>query len=148
MPGSRARSRSCPGRTLGVLGMGPIGMEVARLGAAFGMHVIAMRREPRGDEPCETWPLTRLDELLQRANDLVLALPLSNATHHILDADAIARLPQGARVVNVGRGELVDEAALADALATGTPGRRGPGCLRGGAPARGAARSGTAPMSS
>ena len=107
------------GRTLGVLGLGPIGMEVARLGAAFGMHVIGMRREPRGDEPCETWPLTRLDELLGRADDLVLALPLSDATHHILDADAIARLPKGARIVNVGRGELLDEAALADALASG-----------------------------
>ena len=107
------------GRTLGVLGLGPIGMEVARLGGAFGMRVIGMRREPRGDEPCETWPLARLGELLERANDLVLALPLSDATHHILDADAIARLPKGARIVNVGRGELLDETALAEALAAG-----------------------------
>jgi phosphoglycerate dehydrogenase-like enzyme len=107
------------GRRLVVLGLGPIGLEVARLAQALRMEVTGVRRTPRGDEPCETWPLARLDALLPRAEWLVLALPLADDTHHLLDARRLALLPRGARVVNVGRGALVDEAALADALASG-----------------------------
>jgi len=104
------------GRCLVVVGLGPIGLEVARLGAAFGMRVIGLRRAPRGDEPCETWPLARLDELLPRADYLVLALPLSEETHHLLDGRRLALLRPSACVVNIGRGALVDEAALVRAL--------------------------------
>jgi len=107
------------GRRLAVLGLGPIGLEVARLGLAFRMDVVGVRRTPRGDEPCETWPLARLDELLPTAGWLVLALPLADETRHLLDARRLALLPRGARVVNVGRGALVDEAALARALDAG-----------------------------
>lgn len=111
--------RDLAGRTLGVLGLGPIGLAVARLGQAFGMRVVGMRRTVHGDEPCETWPLVRLDELLSITDDLVLALPLTAETRGILDAAAIARLRAGACVVNVGRGELIDEAALVMALRAG-----------------------------
>ena len=104
------------GRVLGVVGLGPIGTEVARLGAAFGMRVVGVRRTPRGDEPCETWPLGRLDDLLAIVDYLVLALPLTTETRGILDARAMARLRPEAFVVNVGRGELVDEPALVRAL--------------------------------
>ncbi len=104
------------GRCLGVVGLGPIGLEVARLGAAFGMRVIGLRRTPRGDEPCETWPLTRLDELLPLVDHLVLALPLTDETHHLLDARRLALLRPSACLVNIARGALVDEAALVRAL--------------------------------
>jgi phosphoglycerate dehydrogenase-like enzyme len=104
------------GRCLGVVGLGPIGLEVARLGAAFGMRVIGLRRTPRGDEPCETWPLERLDEVLPRVDFLVLALPLSDDTHHLLDARRLALLRPSACLVNIGRGALVDETALVRAL--------------------------------
>jgi D-2-hydroxyacid dehydrogenase (NADP+) len=107
------------GRVLGVVGLGPIGLEVARLGRAFGMRVVGMRREARGDEPCETWPLARFDELLPLVDYLVLALPLTPETRHLVDARALALLRPTARLVNVGRGELVDEPALASALAEG-----------------------------
>jgi len=113
------------GLTLGVVGLGPIGLEVARLGAALRMRVIGMRRSPRGDEPCETWPITRLDELQPRADSLVLALPLSGDTRHLLDARRIALLKRGAWLVNVGRGALVDEAALVAALQSGQLGGAG-----------------------
>jgi phosphoglycerate dehydrogenase-like enzyme len=83
------------------------------------MRVIGLRRTPRGDEPCETWPLSRLYDLLPRADAVVLALPLTDATRHILDAPAIAAMKSGALVVNVGRGELVDESALVAALEKG-----------------------------
>jgi D-2-hydroxyacid dehydrogenase (NADP+) len=107
------------GQTLAVVGMGPIGTEVSRLGAALGMRVVGCRRIPRGDEPCETWPLDRLDELLGLADWLVLALPLTDDTRGLIDADRLAKLPASARVINVGRGEVVEEAALVSALHDG-----------------------------
>lgn len=113
------------GQTLGVLGMGSIGREVARLGAALRMHVVGMTRSPKGDETCETWPLTRISDLLPLADWLVLALPLTGETRGILSADAIARMKPGARLINVGRGDLVDEAALVEALASGALGGAG-----------------------
>lgn len=113
------------GLTLGVVGLGPIGLEVARLGAALRMRVVGVRRSPRGDEPCETWPIARLDALLPRADALVLALPLSDDTHHLLDARRIALLKRGAWIVNVGRGALVEEAALVAALQSGQLGGAG-----------------------
>src|SRR5690606_25077749 len=114
-----------PGLVLGVVGLGPIGLEVARLGAAFGMRVIGVRRTPRGDEPCEPWPLARLDELVALADALVLALPLTDGTRHLLDAARLARMKRGAWLVNVGRGALVDEAALVEALREGRLGGAG-----------------------
>jgi len=111
--------------TLGVVGLGPIGLEVARLGAALSMRVVAVRRSPRGDEPCETWPIARLDALLPRADALVLALPLSDDTRHLLDARRVALLKRGAWLVNVGRGAVVDEAALVAALQSGQLGGAG-----------------------
>lgn len=110
---------------LGVVGLGPIGLEVARLGIACGMHTLAVRRTPRGDEPCETWPLARLDELCARADAIVLALPLTGDTRHLFDAARLARMKRGAWLVNVGRGALVDEPALVAALQEGRLGGAG-----------------------
>lgn len=107
------------GRTVGVIGLGAIGSEVARLAAAFGMRVIATRRTPTGSEPCETWASDRLHELLPLVDDLVLTAPLTPETNGLIGAAELALLPDGATVVNVGRGELIDEAALVDALTSG-----------------------------
>jgi phosphoglycerate dehydrogenase-like enzyme len=107
------------GQLVGVLGLGPIGLEVARLAGAFGMRAVGFRRTPRGDEPCPAHRLSELDRWLPELDWLVLALPLGDETRHVLDARRIALLPPRARVINVGRGALVDEAALAAALAAG-----------------------------
>jgi phosphoglycerate dehydrogenase-like enzyme len=107
------------GRSVGVIGMGPIGLEAARLCAEFGMRPIGMRRTVQGDEPCETWTFDRLDELLSSVDDLVLALPLTPDTNGLIGARELALLRPGARLVNVGRGELIDEDALVDALRSG-----------------------------
>ena len=107
------------GRRMGIVGLGAIGSEVARLAALFGIHVIGLRRTPTGDEPCETWPIDRLHELLPQIDDLVLTAPLTPDTRGISGADELAMLPQGAHVVNVGRGELIDEPALVAALQSG-----------------------------
>jgi phosphoglycerate dehydrogenase-like enzyme len=89
------------------------------------MRAIGVRRTPRGDEPCETWPLGRLDELLALADAVVLALPLADETRHLLDARRLALMKRGAWLVNVGRGALVDEPALVEALRNGRLGGAG-----------------------
>jgi phosphoglycerate dehydrogenase-like enzyme len=106
-------------QTLGILGLGAIGREVARLGDALRMRVIGMTRRPKGNEFCETWPLSRLTELLPKVDWLVLALPLAKETTGLLSADALARMKPSAHVINVGRGGLVDEPALVKALQSG-----------------------------
>ena len=113
------------GQTIGVLGMGPIAREIIRLALAFGMRPIGMRRAVLGDEPCETWPLDRLGELAACADVLAIALPLTDDTRGIVSADVIAALRPGAVLVNVGRGDLVDEPALIAALAGGHLGGAG-----------------------
>ena len=110
------------GLCLGVVGMGSIGGEVARLGVAFGMRVIGVRRHAeRGGPPGvqAVWGADRLDDLAAAADVFVVAAPLTSDTDALLDARRIARLKPGAWVVNVARGQLVDEAALVAALASG-----------------------------
>jgi phosphoglycerate dehydrogenase-like enzyme len=99
-----------PGKTLLVVGMGAIGREVARLGEAFGMRAHGVRR---ADGP------ERLRELIPEADAIVVALPLTDETRGLIDRDAIGRMKQDAIFVNVGRGAVVDEDALVDALRTG-----------------------------
>jgi phosphoglycerate dehydrogenase-like enzyme len=113
--------RDLRGQTLVIVGLGGIGGELARLARAVGLHVIGIRRSPArtGDPVDELHPPARLRDLLPRADWLALACPLSPETRRMIDADALARLPRGARLLNVGRGELVDEAALVDALRKG-----------------------------
>ncbi|MDX1649117.1 MAG: NAD(P)-dependent oxidoreductase, partial [Myxococcota bacterium] len=117
--------RDLQGLRLGVVGVGAIGGEVARLAAAFGMEVVGVRRRPRGDEPCPTRPLAELDALLPGLDALVLALPLDAASEGLLSAERLARMKPGAWLVNVGRGALVDEDALAAARAAGRLGGAG-----------------------
>lgn len=118
-------SRDLHGLRLGIVGLGGIGTEIARLAEPFGMEVIGLRRTVRGDEPCETWPHEQLDELLRWADAIVVAAPLTAETSGMFDADAFAAMRRGAWFVNVGRGEIVDETALADALSTGHLGGAG-----------------------
>jgi phosphoglycerate dehydrogenase-like enzyme len=111
--------------TIGVLGLGSIGAEVARLATAFGARVIGVRRSPSGDEPCETWPAERRDELLGLVDAVVLCTPLTEQTRRSIGADEFAAMRPGTLFVNVGRGECVDEDALVAALASGHLGGAG-----------------------
>lgn len=104
------------GTTLGIVGLGAIGHEVARLGDALGMRVVGLRRTPTGAEPCETWTADRFHELLEIVDYLVLALPGTPETTGLVDSAALRRMKPTARLVNVGRGTVVDESALVDAL--------------------------------
>jgi D-2-hydroxyacid dehydrogenase (NADP+) len=107
------------GSLLGVIGLGPIGDEVARLGQAFRMEVVGFRRSPRGDEACRALPLSQLDEWLPRIDYLVLAVPLSHETQHLIDAKALAKMKPDAVLVNIARGGIIDEPALIEALQSG-----------------------------
>jgi D-3-phosphoglycerate dehydrogenase len=110
------------GRTLGLIGMGDIGARVARRAAAFGLHVIA--HDPFVHEATFAVQelgveLVSLDELLERADAVSLHVPLTDATRGMLGEAALRRMRPGALLVNTARGGLIDEAALARALADG-----------------------------
>ena len=110
------------GSTLGILGMGRIGQGIARRGAhGFGMRVLYhnRRRLPVGIEGNCRARLVDLDTLLRESDHLVLVLPYSPQTRHVIDADALARMKPSATLTNIARGGLVDEDALAEALAHG-----------------------------
>jgi D-2-hydroxyacid dehydrogenase (NADP+) len=106
------------GQTIAVLGLGGIGTEIARLAQALGLNVLGIRRSPRrADDPLDAiYPPSALAELLPRCQWLAIACPLTDETRRLIDARMLALLPEGAHVINVGRGEIVDEVALIDAL--------------------------------
>jgi phosphoglycerate dehydrogenase-like enzyme len=107
------------GARLAVIGMGPIGIEIARLGVALNMNVEAIRRTPTGSEPCPTFSFDQLQSVLARADWVAVALPLTDDTRQIFNAETFAIMKSGAHFVNVGRGELVDEESLVAALQSG-----------------------------
>jgi phosphoglycerate dehydrogenase-like enzyme len=113
--------RDLQGQTAIVVGLGHIGREIARLARALGLRVVGVRRSARtAEDPVdELHPPERLGELLQRADWLILACPLTPATRGLLGAELLARLPKHAHLINIARGEIVDEAALTDALREG-----------------------------
>ena len=109
------------GKTLLVVGVGTIGLEVARLAAAFGMHVVGVKRN--AGEPLPhvdaLHPPDQLPELVGDAHAIVVTLPLTAETLDLIDRETIERMRDGAIFVNVGRGKVVDEVALIEALRSG-----------------------------
>jgi phosphoglycerate dehydrogenase-like enzyme len=108
------------GKTLGVLGLGNIGRIVARLGAAFGMRVLAWSRthDPARAAACGATLVDR-EPLLRESDVVCLCLSATPETRHLIDAAALALMKPGAVLVNTARGALVDEAALVAALRAG-----------------------------
>jgi glyoxylate/hydroxypyruvate reductase len=112
------------GRTVVIFGHGSIGREVARLAAAFGMRTIGVKRAVAGEEARslgvdELHASVALCEVLPRADFLVLAAPHTPETEGVIGRAELDLLPRGAVVINVGRGALVDEPALVEALRSG-----------------------------
>jgi D-2-hydroxyacid dehydrogenase (NADP+) len=112
--------RDIPGQTAVVVGMGPIGQEIARLLKALRLHVIGVRRSrsplPNFDE---TVSYDDLHRVLPSADWVVLACPLTETTRDLMDAKAFSLLPPGARLINVARGDVVNENDLIAALSSG-----------------------------
>lgn len=110
--------RSIRGSTFTVLGTGNIGVNVAeRLRGMGAAKIIGINRSGKPNSAFdEVYPISQLDQLLPTVQTLVMALPGTAETEHILNRDRIALLPQNAYVINVGRGSAVDQEALMDAL--------------------------------
>ncbi|MGD9921296.1 MAG: NAD(P)-dependent oxidoreductase, partial [Pseudorhodoplanes sp.] len=104
------------GKTLGIIGLGGIGSETARIAQGIGMKVIAHNRTRRADAPV---PLVELDALLAMSDVISLNLVLDDETRNFLSADRIARMKPGVILVNTARGALIDEAAMLAALRSG-----------------------------
>ncbi len=108
------------GKTLGVIGLGRIGQQVARRAQAFDMEVVAYDPvlDPDYVRRLDIEPLA-LDELLKRSDMVTLHVPLTDETRNLLDADRLAAMKEGALLINCARGGVVDEAALLEALDSG-----------------------------
>ena len=110
------------GKTMGIIGLGTLGQAIAARAKAFGMRVVGMRRNPERDAPAgvdEVIGRSDLDRMVKVADVIVLAAPWTVGTDQILDAAAIGKMKRTAIVINVARGQLVDESALATALSLG-----------------------------
>jgi phosphoglycerate dehydrogenase-like enzyme len=123
------------GATLGIVGYGSVGRQIARLASAFGMQVLAVKRnamdptdsgytlpgtgDPAGDIPERIYPPQALRSFLSECDYVALTVPLTDETYHMIDANALAAMRQKAILINVARGAVVDEAALIEALQEG-----------------------------
>ena len=109
------------GQVLLIVGFGSIGRELAKRARAFDMRVWGVTRSGQGDTTHaeKILPVSQLEEALAHADYVVIAAPETNETRHLIGAEQIARMKPGARLINVGRGSLLDESALIHALETG-----------------------------
>ena len=107
------------GKTFGVVGTGAIGARVAKIAAAFGCKVLAYSRTAKQELVDAGVQYVSLDELLAQSDFVSLHVPLTDATRGLINADAIAKMKQGAVLLNTARGPVVDSAALAEALNAG-----------------------------
>lgn len=129
------------GRTLGIIGYGSIGRETARLADAFGMPVLALKRnpdqrkdsgwcpaglgDPEGTIPKQFFGADQCEALLHECDYISVTLPLTDHTRKFIGSREIAAMKPGAYIVNIGRGQVIDESALADALKGGRIGGAG-----------------------
>lgn len=116
----RSSGMELKGKTLGILGLGAIGKVVARCGEGFGMKILAY--DPFINETyCSEHQIESVsfEELMSRSNVVSLHLPLLDTTHHLIDAAALGRMPDGAILVNASRGGIIDEDAAYEALKSG-----------------------------
>jgi phosphoglycerate dehydrogenase-like enzyme len=129
------------GRTLGIIGYGSIGRETARLATAFGMRVLGLKRDPanrrdpgwspaglgdpEGSIPEKFYGSDECEAILRESDYVSVTLPLTEHTRRFIGAREIAAMKPGAYIVNIGRGEVIDEAAMIDALRAGKIGGAG-----------------------
>ena len=108
------------GKTLLIVGLGNIGTRVAKIGEALGMSAVAAITPGReGDTSPSEFPRAPLDEALTTADVVSLHAPLNSNTRGLMNAERLAMMKRGALLVNTGRGPLIDDAAVADALQSG-----------------------------
>ncbi|QKJ18268.1 D-2-hydroxyacid dehydrogenase [Microbacterium hominis] len=126
--------RRLEGATVGIVGYGRIGREISRLANTFGMRVLGLKRSvaatstdakfdtgrrAAADDPTELFPMDRIDDVLRQSDILVVVVPLTELTRGMIGAEQLDVLPEGALVVNIARGGIVDEDALRTRLRAG-----------------------------
>lgn len=108
------------GKTIGIIGVGAIGSETAKIAKAFGMTVLGIRHSGRAAEYVDEMSTTdQLNEVLRRCDYVVVTLPLTEETKHMFKAEQFEQMKDSAFFINIGRGPIVDEADLISALKTG-----------------------------
>ena len=108
------------GKTVGIIGMGRIGKAVARrCHAGFGMEVVFFNRSRVGEPGVPARQLSTLDDVMEACDIAVVTVPASPETHHLINAAALRALGSRGILVNIARGDIVDEAALIEALESG-----------------------------
>lgn len=105
------------GKVLGIIGAGTIGREVIKVAQALGMKILAYTRTPRADE--ENLKYVSLEEVLKQSDYISLHCPLTPQTRHLINKDTLAMMKPTAFIINTGRGALIDEQALIEALKKG-----------------------------
>jgi len=109
------------GKTMGIVGMGRTGQKTAKIAQAFGMHVLAVSSS-RPEPETEMLQYVPMDELLAQSDVISLHCPLTEETRHMVNRNSIAHMKDGVILINIARGGLVDEKALAEALKSGKVG--------------------------
>lgn len=109
------------GLTLGIIGLGGFGIQMAKRGRGFDMRVIAVDayRKDKPDFVDELMPIDQLPALMRRSDVVMIACPLTEETHHLINADNLAVMKPTAYLINVARGKIVDERALIEILKAG-----------------------------
>jgi glyoxylate reductase len=113
------------GKVFGIFGPGRIGRAVARRARAFGMSVIAAGRSPRDERDPDDPPRVSFEDLLRRSDFLSIHVPLTAETHGLFDREILAKMKPGSLLINTARGPIVQESALAEAVASGHLGGAG-----------------------
>lgn len=107
------------GQTLGIVGYGAIGRAVAKVAQAFGMKVVANRRNPRPEDSADGVEMLSLDELYAVSDVISLHAPLNDSSKHMINQESIAKMKDGVILINTARGPLIEDEALAEALDSG-----------------------------
>ena len=108
------------GATMGIVGLGDIGLACARRAKGFGMHVCGVDPRPVTSEHVDSaWPLARLGDLAEASDWLVIAAPFAPGSRNLIDGDVIGRMRRSAHLIVISRGGIVDEDALLGALRSG-----------------------------
>lgn len=107
-------------KTIGIIGVGAIGKETAKIAKAFGMKVLGVRHSGKPEEFVdEMYQPSQINEILPNCDYVVITLPLTNETHHLFGSEQFALMKPTAFLINIGRGEIIVEEELIEALRTG-----------------------------
>jgi len=122
LEGPESGVRTLQGARMGIIGLGSIGMEIAKIAVPFGFRISGIRRracEPRPAGIDEVWPPDRIPDLLETSDVVVVAAPHTPKTKQTIGRRELERVKRGALLVNIARGKLIDDAAVVEALRDG-----------------------------